>query len=153
MSSTHGISHSDRALLGLMLEESYEGELPPREVDFKQSLQSILRPEDVWWTRYLGEIGHLIRKIYPAGDFDEKVPRIKIGAEWVSGFGKANDKEGLRLILSIKKVNHDPMMLRETLEELVKDIKKVGKKKNWIGGKHGWGMPIDVKIKEVEDLD
>ncbi|KAH7410938.1 transcription regulator [Cadophora sp. MPI-SDFR-AT-0126] len=153
MASTHGVSHSDRALLALMLEERYEGELPPREADFKLSLQSILTPEEVWWTRYLGSVGLLISKIYPGGNFDEDEPRIKIDSEWASGFGTDDDKEGLRLILSIKKVKDDAMMLREALDDHVSDIDKVGKHKNWIGGRDGWGMSIDIKIKEVAKLD
>merc|ERR1711977_682881 len=112
MASTHGVSHSDRALLALMLEERYEGELPPREADFKLSLQSILTPEEVWWTRYMGSIG-----------------------------------------LLISKVKDDAMMLREALDDHVSDIDKVGKHKNWIGGRDGWGMSIDIKIKEVAKLD
>lgn len=150
--STHGISHSDRALLGLMLEERYEGELPPREADYKMSLQSILTPEEVWWTCYIGAVGLLISKIYPGGNFDEDEPRIKVESEWASGFGKENDKEGLRLTLSIKKVEKDPMMLREELDKHIEDIDKVGKNKNWIGGREGWGMAIDIDIKEVAHL-
>lgn len=147
------MSHSDRALLALMLEERYEGELPPREADYKQSLQGILTPEEVWWTKYLGSLGLLLSKVYPSGVIDPEAPRLKIKAEWESGFGKKKDKEGLRLIMSIRKIKDDPMMLKEALEEHVKDIHKVGKKKHWIGGKNGWGMSIDIDIKEVKKLD
>jgi retrograde regulation protein 2 len=152
MSGTHGISHSDRALLALMLERRYEGELPPREVDFKLSLQKIVGPEVCWWTQYLGAVGLLISKVYPAGIIDEKRPRIKIAAQWASGFGNSGDKEGLRLIFYLKKIKNDPMMLKESLEDHSDDIKKVGKSKNWIGGETGWGMAIDIKIKEVDEL-
>ncbi|CAL3966506.1 unnamed protein product [Diplocarpon coronariae] len=152
MASAHGVSHSDRALLGLMLEERYEGELPPREADFKLSLQSILTPEEIWWTRYLGAVGLLISKIYPAGNFDEDEPRIKISSEWASGFGKNDDKEGLRLTLYIKKIKNDPMMLKEALNDHVGNIHKVGKHKNWIGGANGWGMSINIKIEEVQSM-
>ncbi|PBP17466.1 transcription regulator (RTG2) [Diplocarpon rosae] len=152
MASAHGVSHADRALLGLMLEERYEGELPPREAEFKLSLQSILTPEEIWWTRYLGAVGLLISKIYPAGNFDGDEPRIKVSSEWASGFGKKGDKEGLRLTLSIKKIKDDPMMLKEALNDHVENIHKVGKHKNWIGGAKGWGMSIDIKIKEVQNM-
>lgn len=152
MAATHGISHSDRALLALMLEERYEGELPPRDVDFKRSLRSILTPEEIWWTCYLGAVGLLISKVYPGGNFDQDEPRMRIAAEWASGFGKRGDKEGLRLIVFIKKVKDDPMMLKEALDGHVSDVKKVGKRKNWIGGKGGWGMSINVKIREVENM-
>ncbi|CAG8979259.1 hypothetical protein HYALB_00012900 [Hymenoscyphus albidus] len=152
MSGIHGVSHADRALLALMLEARYEGELPPREVDFKRALENILTPEEVWWSRYLGEVGQLIGAIYPAGIIDEKNPRLKIDAEWASDFGKKHHKEGLRLILSIKEVKKDKMMMKDTLEELAREIRKVGKKKNWVGGRNGWGMAIDYKIKEVNNL-
>lgn len=152
MSSTHGVSHEDRALLALMLEERYEGELPPRESQFKLSLQGILTPEETWWTRYIGTFGLLLSKVFPAGVVDENAPRIQVASEWASGFGKRKRKEGLRLILSIKKIKNDPMMLKEALEDNIKDINKVGKRKNWIGGRAGWGMAIDIEIREVEDF-
>lgn len=152
LSSVHGVTHADRALLSLMLEERYEGELPPREQKYKLSLQSILTPEEVWWTRYIGEVGQLIGTVYPAGIVDEKAPRMKIKSEWASGFGKEKDKEGLRLIVTIRKVKKDPRMLKEALEDIVGDVKKVGKRKNWIGGKNGWGMAVDIDIKESKDF-
>lgn len=152
LSSVHGVTHADRALLSLMLEERYEGELPPREQKYKLSLQGILTPEEVWWTRYVGEVGQLICTVYPAGIVNEKEPRLKINSEWASGFGKNKDKEGLRLILSIKKVKNDPLMVKQALEEMVGDIDDVGKQKNWIGGPEGWGMAIDIDIKEVKHL-
>lgn len=152
MSSTHGVSHEDRALLALILEERYEGELPPREIEFKKSLRGILSEEEVWWTRYIGTFGMLLSKIYPAGFVDEKAPRIKVDAEWASGFGKRGRKEGLRLILSVKKIENDPLLLKETLQHQAKAIRKVGKRKNWIGGREGWGMAIDIDIREVDNF-
>jgi retrograde regulation protein 2 len=153
MSSIHGISHKDRALLALILEARYDGEVPPRDQEFKLSLQAILTPEKVWWAQYIGEIGALLCQVYPAGIDDEKEPRLKISSEWAKNFGKEKDKEGLRLILSIKKVDDDPLMLRKALEGMVEDIEKVGKRKNWVGGEDGWGMSIDIVIKEVKSFD
>lgn len=153
MSSAHGVSHADRALLALLLEERFEGELPPREAEFKLSLQEILTPEQVWWTTYLGAVGLLLARIFPAGVIDPDNQRINIDSKWASGFGKNKDKEGLRITLSIEKIKHDPMMLEEALKEHSKDIKKTGKKKNWIGGKKGWGMGVDVDIRQVKKLE
>ena len=152
LSSIHGVSHGDRALLALMLEERYEGELPPREQAYKSALQGILTPEQVWWTRYIGEVGQLITTVYPAGLVDPKHPRFKIEANWAKGFGKSGKKEGIRVCLKIKKVKDDPKMLESALKEMSKDLKKVGKKKNWIGGRDGWGMSIDIDVVEVKDL-
>jgi retrograde regulation protein 2 len=151
MSSTHGVTHADRALLALMLQARYDSnDLPPRDDQFKTSLQEILTPEEVWWTRYIGEIGQLICTVYPAGIVDQKAPRIEIRSEWASDFGKDGDKEGLRLFLSIKRVEDDPLMLKQTLEEIwIGGIEKVGKEKNW----KGWGISIDIVIKEVKEFN
>jgi retrograde regulation protein 2 len=151
MSSTHGVSHTDRARLALILEERYQGELPPREQDFKASLRRLLTPEQIWWTRYLGKVAFVISSLYPAGTINEAKPRVVVSATWSSELGKKKDKEGVLLTFSIQKVKDDPMMLKVTLEGLVGAIEKVGKKKNWIGGKEGWGMKVKVKVVE-EDL-
>ena len=148
LSTSHGVSHSDRALLALMLEERYEGELPPREVDFKFSLSQLLTEEVVWWTRYIGKIALLISRLYPAGFIDENKPRIRLSATWATDLGKRGTKEGLKLTISIERVKNDPMKLKEALEDGVGVIEKVGKRKNWIGGKEGWGMAVKVVVEE-----
>jgi len=152
MSSTHGVGHPDRARLALLLEERYHGELPPREVAFKSSLQDLLTAEEVWWTRYLGKIALLISKLYPAGTVDERKPRVILSAEWANHLGKKKNKLGLVLTCSIQKVKNDPAKLKETLEDHVGAIRKVGKRKNWVGGEEGWGMAVDVKVVEEDHL-
>lgn len=152
MSSTHGVSHPDRARLALLLEERYQGELPPREVEFKFNLQDLLTPEEVWWTRYVGKIGHLVSSLYPSGTVDEYKPRVILSSEWVNNLGKRQNKKGLQLTCSIQKMKNDPAKLKETLEHNVGTIRKVGKKKNWIGGEEGWGMAVDVKVVEEDVL-
>jgi retrograde regulation protein 2 len=61
--------------------------------------------------------------------------------------GKGGAKEGLTLTLSIQKVKNDPMKLMEALEDHTRVIEKVGKRKNWIGGKKGWGMAVKVVVE------
>lgn len=152
MSSTHGVSHPDRARLALLLEERYEGELPPREVEFKSSLRQLLTPEEVWWMRYLGKVALLISRLYPAGTVDERKPRVILSAKWANNLGKKKNKRGLELTCSIQKVENDPAKLKEALEDHAGTITKVGKRKNWIGGKEGWGMAVDVKVVEEDIL-
>ena len=151
LSSSHGVSHRDRALLALMLEERYEGELPPREVNFKFSLIQLLNVEEVWWTQYIGKVGMLISRMYPTGFIDEGKPRVALSATFASGLGKKGNKEGLKLVISIQKVKNDPMKLKEAIEDATKGIEKIGKKKNWIGGEKGWGMAVKVVVRE-EDI-
>lgn len=151
LASTHGIPHAHRALLALMLQERYGGELPPRDVGFKSHLQRILTPEEVWWTRYLGKIGYIIGQIYLTGAIDTSKPRLVPSAKWAQDLGKKGNKDGIELRIAIQKVPYDPSNLREELQKDTRKIEKVGKRKNWIGGRDGWGMKIRVLVVE-EDL-
>ncbi|KAJ6078276.1 hypothetical protein N7467_008029 [Penicillium canescens] len=151
LASTHGIPHAHRALLALMLQERYGGELPPRDIDLKTHLQGILTPEEVWWTRYLGKLGLVLSQLYPTGSIDTSKPRIVPSAQWVTGLGKKGKKDGLDLTISIQKVAYDPTHLKQELEHDVQRIEKVGKRKNWIGGRDGWGIKVRVSVVE-EDL-
>ena len=151
MATTHGVSHWDRALLALMLEERYEGELPPSELQFKHALQHVVTPREVWWARYLGKVVLCISRLYPAGYVDESKPRVVLFADWSNTLGKNKSKHGLVLTMSIQKVKNDPNRLKEAIEDNVGVIEKVGKKKNWIGGRDGWGMAVKVKVVE-EDI-
>ncbi|CAI7630697.1 unnamed protein product [Penicillium glandicola] len=151
LASTHGIPHAHRALLALMLQERYGGELPPRDMDLKTHLQGILTPEEVWWTRYLGKLGLVLSQLYPTGSIDTSKPRIIPSAQWKTGLGKKGKKEGLDLTIAIQKVAYDPSHLKQELEHDVQKIQKVGKRKNWIGGRNGWGIKVRVSVVE-EDL-
>ena len=148
--SASGIPHNDRARLALMLQERYGGELPPREHDFKKRLQNLLTAEEVWWTRYLGKLGLVLARLYPTGNVDPARPRVLPTARWADDLGKRKDKEGIELKILVQKVAYDPTWLKEELEPDLKKIQKVGKRKNWIGGRDGWGMKVDVQL--IEDI-
>ncbi|KAM0328511.1 hypothetical protein ACHAQA_004918 [Verticillium albo-atrum] len=146
MSSTHGVSHADRARLALMLQARYRGELPPREMAFREALQRILTPEEVWWAQYLGRVGYLITCLYPAGKIDPSKPRVLFSTEWSSTLGKSGKKEGLVLTISLQKVHDDRARYKEALKDNLKVVEKAGKKKNWVGEKNPWGMKVRVKV-------
>ncbi|KAK5989708.1 Retrograde regulation protein 2 [Cladobotryum mycophilum] len=148
MSSTHGVSHQDRARLALMLESRYRGELPPREAEFRDSLRKLISPEEVWWTSYLGRVGYLITRLYPAGKIDAEKPRVVFSSKWSWNLGKDKNKEGVVLTISIQKQKNDPAKLKQALEENVNVIEKVGKKKNWFGKDEPWGMKVKVDVVE-----
>ena len=152
LSSTHGVSHEDRARLALMLESRYMGELPPREVRFRDALRRLVTPEEVWWAAYLGRVGYMTSRLYPSGRVDESKPRVVYSAEWAWDLGRKKDKEGLHLVLSIQKMDNDPSKLKEALTDHVRIIEKVGKKKNWPGGEDGWGMKVKLAIVEEDIL-
>ncbi|KAF4252398.1 hypothetical protein KXV68_004833 [Aspergillus fumigatus] len=148
LASTHGIPHSDRARLALMLQERYGGELPPREKDFKSRLRELLTPEEVWWIRYLGKLGLVLARLYPIGIIDPARPRITTEARWASNLGKHGNKTGIELKVFVQKVAYDPTQLKSELERDVRKIHKVGKRKNWIGGRDGWGMKVKAVVAE-----
>ncbi|KAL6813241.1 Ppx/GppA phosphatase family domain-containing protein [Trichoderma sp. SZMC 28013] len=153
MSSTHGVSHQDRARLALMLESRYRGELPPREMEFREALRSLITPEEVWWTTYLGRVGYMITRLYPSGEIDTAKPRVVFSAEWSWTMGKKKNKEGFVLTLSVQKLKDDPAHLKTALEDNVKVIQKVGKKKRWIGKEDPWGMKVKVNVVEEGILE
>jgi retrograde regulation protein 2 len=149
---TRGVSHADRARLALMLESRYMGELPPRESKFKEALQSIITPEEVWWAAYLGRVGYLLCRLYPAGKVDESKPRVVLSSEWAWHLGHKKKGEGVQLTISVQKVKDDPAKLKKALRDHVNIVEKIGKKKNWIGGPEGWGMKVKVKVVEEDIL-
>lgn len=71
LAAVHGTSHKNRALLALLLEARYEGELPPREDNFRDALRSLLSPAEVWWVEYLGAVALVLSRVYPAGTNDD----------------------------------------------------------------------------------
>lgn len=48
----------------------------------------------------------------------------------------------------VQKVTFDPTRLKEELDQDLKKIRKVGKRKNWVGGRDGWGMKVEVQLVE-----
>ncbi|KAM5343902.1 hypothetical protein ACJ41O_012439 [Fusarium nematophilum] len=152
LASTRGVSHEDRARLALMLESRYMGELPPREAQFKEALQRVITPEEVWWAAYLGRVGYLISRLYPSGKIDEGKPRVVLSSEWAWDLGRKRQREGVTLTISVQKVKNDPAKLKKALRDHVKIVEKVGRKKNWVGGPDGWGMKVKVKVVEEDIL-
>jgi retrograde regulation protein 2 len=153
LSSTHGVSHSSRALLALVLEESYGGDLPPRETRFKGYLRDLLEAKDVWWTCYIGKVALLVRQLYPSGFVDETKPRVRLLARWAMDSRNESDTNRIQLVFLIQKKTNDPMKLKETIQDHLHVIEKVGKEKNWIGGRDGWGLVVDVSVREVDIME
>ncbi|KIX01336.1 uncharacterized protein Z518_09061 [Rhinocladiella mackenziei CBS 650.93] len=157
LTSAHGLSHSARARMALMLENRYDGELPPREASFKSRLCDLLTPEEIWWCNYEGILAWLVGEIYPTGVVGPR-PRLWLSARFANHLGKRGDKEGIELTLSVPRtpedgissLNEDENLYigKRRIHEYAKRVAKVGKKKNWIGGKDGWGMTVKVLVAE-----
>ncbi|KAF1348597.1 putative transcription regulator [Delphinella strobiligena] len=157
IASIHGVSHENRARLALLLEARYEGELAPREVEYQSQLRQLLSPEEAWWAEYVGAVALVLSRAYPAGVEEDalsnnavaKKPVIELSVRWTDDLGRSQNKQGIILTFGLRWSHggqDDPMKIRETIEDHVKAIKKVGKKKNAIDG-----FRIKVKVV-VEDL-
>lgn len=129
LAGVHGLSHDERAALSLILCERWGGlkELSPTDIDFFQRLQSIVTPAVAWWSRYLGRVGALLGYRYPAGVVRDKKDHI---------IAEATDGQ---LVLHVRDIDGD-----EGYQAHMEKIEKLGKKKNWIGGKDGWGLKIHL---------
>lgn len=145
LAATHGISHSDRALLSLILCERWDGEVSPADEDFKQRLQKLVTPEEIWWCHYVGKVAGLVGKVYPAGVVGHQ-PRITFHSTWRTSMGKKGLDEGVKLTVKVRE--GDAMTERVVLRKAIEAIEKVGKKKNHVGGRDGWGRAVEVVLED-----
>lgn len=56
LAAAHGVSHADRPLLAHMFEERFEGELPPRETEYRAALRGLLTPNRYGGLDILGKL-------------------------------------------------------------------------------------------------
>lgn len=135
LASAHGLAHEERAILALVLCERWGGasDLPPTDLPFFRSMQTLVGPWSAWWSRYLGRVAALIGEVYPSGRGQET---LTLTATW-SVTGKGND---LVVLQAQTRDGHVKKLFGDEIEQ----INKAGKKKNWIGGKDGYGHRVDV---------
>ena len=145
LASAHGVSHADRALLALTLSARWDSELAPPHGEFKARLSATITHQEVFWANYLGALARLVGNVYPAGLINAKHPRVKFSARWADGLGKKGLNQGV--ILKLRCGREDAMTSPAALRTLINDMEKVGKKKNRVGGEHGYGVPIEVEIE------
>lgn len=139
LASVHGVLHEHRALLALLLCSRWGGEVPPTDVMFKHNLEQLIEsPWTLWWVQHLGAVAAFVAAVFPAGVCNVgQSERLGLKAKW-------NDNEGdgpvLFLQISFGTEVNSEMFAKET-----KAIDKIGKKKNWIGGKGGIGYKVVVE--------
>lgn len=153
LAAAHGISHPDRAILALVLCARWNVDLPPPHDHFQTRLRAILTHQEVFWANYLGAVAGLVGSVYPAGhvgsEGGQQRPRLKLSARWADGLGKKGLNQGV--VLEVRCRREDVMTEPEALNPLVHEIEKVGKKKNRVGGEHGFGVVLEVRIERVLD--
>jgi retrograde regulation protein 2 len=117
LASTHGLTHTTRALLALALCSRWGGEVS--DSTLKQRLQQLVGSEMEFWCRYLGAVAAVVGAIYPAGIIVE-------GEERVRFFGE----EKGAIVLGVRFKGGDPVTNGIMVEKELDGVRKVGKKKN-----------------------
>jgi retrograde regulation protein 2 len=133
LAGVHGLSHMERASLSLMLCEVYGGlkELPPSDMDFYKRLMGLVDREVGWWGRYVGRVGACVIRNWAAGVVTET--RMRFEAIEIGGVVR----------LRVTGCDKEDEGLLDALER----VEKLGKKKNWIGGREGWGLRTEIIIE------
>lgn len=142
LAPVHGLAHEDRVALALLLLERWGGvkSLPSSDAGFAQQLQALLDPWYVWWIKYLGRVAALLGTAHPAGVVGKGRGDLEFPVECRSGWTdgeKGKDAVAVNVRFSVS----DDW---NVFEDEIKAIEKVGKRKNWIGGKHGAGWEVVV---------
>lgn len=144
LASAHGLIHADRALLALVLCERWSGDLSPTDTEFLLKMQELVGQKASWWAKYVGRIAQSLGQIFPAGVVREndEYGTLKIDLRWgVSEKGKSREEGVLKIQIQILRGGLDGLV--STMKE---GLEKLGKRKNWVGGKEGYGKKVMVEV-------
>ncbi|OAP61967.1 hypothetical protein AYL99_04170 [Fonsecaea erecta] len=153
LTAAHGLAHADRAILALTLCARWNVDLPPPHDALHARLRAVLTHQEGFWANYLGALAGLVGAVYPAGRIVGGKDRLKLAARWAPGLGKKGLSQGVVLVVQCPRQEKggDPMTAPAALNPLLHEIEKVGKKKNRVGGEHGFGVPVEVEVERVLD--
>lgn len=159
LANAHGISHHERALLGLVLCERWGGEISPSDTAFYNALVEVVGAEAGWWAKYVGRAVQGLGKLFPAGlvrDGDQHTT-VQLAAE--RGLSSSPEKKKKKKKSSDGTVGAIVISIVERREgiggvvsEWQDGLEKVGKKKNWVGtttthGQEKFGIRVEVRVK------
>lgn len=151
LANAHGISHHERALLGLVLCERWGGEISPSDTAFYNALVEVVGAEAGWWAKYVGGAVQGLGKLFPAGlvrDGDEGTT-VQLSAErGVSSNAKKKSSDGSARAIVINIVERRKG-IGGVVSKWQEALEKVGKKKNWVAtdGQEKFGMRVEVRVK------
>ena len=97
-----------------------------------------------WWIKYLGAVAALVGSVYPAGIVREGRPRLMLCTDWKENAGK----RVLRLVVRFSGIAGG-----RVFEEEMERTEKVGKRKNWVGGREGMECTVEVVRRMIESSD
>jgi retrograde regulation protein 2 len=131
LASATSLAHADRAILALILRERWPGDLAPAEQSFQSRLLRFVSPQEAWWCQYLGRVATLIGNVYPAGRVSNDRWRIRFNTRWQQVYKKKQgNTDALQLTVVVNEA--DQAVSRDSLQDAVERIEKLGKRKNWV---------------------
>lgn len=157
LAGAHGVSHSHRALIALVLCERWGHELSPSDTEFHATLQELAGTEASWWAKYIGQVARGIGNLFPAGLVreGEESQTVRLEVQWRPSSKKKPPKKtgsgATDAVLAIELVDN-----RAVVDDVVRDwaeaLSKVGKKKHWVRGREednedGFGYRTEVQIE------
>ena len=154
LASAHGISHDARAILALVLCERWGSELSPSDTEFHAKLIELAGSEASWWAKYVGRVARGIGDIFPAGLVREAEndKTVRLAARWSLSTPTSNKTKtpkwssgtNMVVVLQMAQLRAD---IAGLLSEWRDSLKKIGKKKNWVGGERGFGCRVEVQLE------
>ncbi|KAI9926939.1 hypothetical protein ASPWEDRAFT_45956 [Aspergillus wentii DTO 134E9] len=143
LATANSLSHTDRALLALILCERWGADLASADQNLQIRLRQCVSSQEAWWCQYLGRVATLIGDVYPSGRVSQTGWRIRLATEWDSITKKKETGDLLRLKVQRNKNNDSQLAMMDSLKEGAESIEKAGKKKNWIQ-ESGVRVGVDV---------
>ncbi|KAL8872798.1 MAG: hypothetical protein Q9174_001629 [Haloplaca sp. 1 TL-2023] len=143
LGDAHGLSHVDRCLLALVLCERWGGDPSPSDEVYLNKMQELAGVEASWWAKYVGCSAAGIGELFPAGVVrtgEENQVKAEVGWSAVEKKGKREVALGYKISTAIQGVD-------SAVEAWRLGMEKVGKKKNHIGGRDGWGVRILASVE------
>ena len=153
LASANSLTHTDRALLALLLRERWDGDLAPTDQSLHSRLRQCVSAQEAWWCRYLGRVATLIGDVYPSGRVPETESRwrIQLDAQWNSTPTKDNkqnkEEKGEKPEMLQLRVRLNGGGLQDGISDHAERIEKAGKKKQRI---EGYGAKVEVSILRID---
>lgn len=138
LGDAHGLSHEGRTLLALALCERWGGELSPTDEGFLAQVQELAGPTVSWWAKFIGRSAGGIGDMFPAGvvrESEEELVRVDVRWSEEGETGATGEIVDVRISSTIN-------VMRAATLGWGKGIEKLGKRKNFIGGREGWGVKV-----------
>jgi retrograde regulation protein 2 len=146
VASANSLTHTDRAILALILCERWAGDLAPIDQSLHGCLRQSVSAEEAWWCQYLGRVATLIGDVYPSGRVPETQWRIRLETEWDRGVKKKESHDILCLRVRCNPNDRASSRLsRDLLQERADRIEKSGRRKNWI---REYGLRVAISIMQ-----